>query len=97
MAIISRRYAAEGVPLGRLRSQTDPNATVQRGGVRMAVEVDFDDAVASVAAMDDAMQRFGFVPAPAAITAAGLIMTSPNGSQFRVNVNNAGALVVTPL
>ena len=96
MAIVTRRYLFEGPPLGVVRNQTDPGLTLSPMAFKIAFDATFDDAIANIAAVDQAMVPSGLVPDPGADTTTPptFNLVSPDGSQWRLLVDDAGALSI---
>lgn len=96
MANVTRRYFFRGPWASRLKLATDPNLTLALPRFGLAFDVTFNDAVVTVADMDDQMQRSGCIPDTfntIAIAPNPFIgLASPDGSIWRITVNNAGVI-----
>ena len=68
MAIVTRRYLFQGPSIEDIQAATDPGLTLISAPLKLAFDLTFDDAVATVAAVDAAMADKGYVPDPGADT-----------------------------
>lgn len=68
MAIVTRRYLFQGPPIEDIQAATDPGLTLASAALKLAFDATFDDANATIAAVDQAMAQSGYVPDPGADT-----------------------------
>lgn len=97
MAIVTRRYVFTGPSDADLESAVSSTAA-SLGPASISVDVQFDNAVPGTQdALDEFMAEEWFTPEknnPA--TETSLILRSPDGTLWTVQVNNIGVLVVSP-
>ena len=95
MAIVTRRYLYQGPPLQEVRSKTDPGLTLASAS-KLTFDVTFDDTVADVAAVDQAMAESGdFVPDPTADTSVPALLNAV-AQWFPTPVITAPLTIVEP-
>ena len=99
MAMQTRRYQYEGPWPLDMQLATDPGVPFPSPTFVIAFDATFDDAVADVEAVDERMTHYGCFPEPvdtqtlSATPYVGLI--SPDGSIWKVSVNDAGVISTT--
>src|SRR5574342_581504 len=96
MAIVTRRYLFEGPSVDDIRNQTDPALTIASAELKLAFDVTWDDAIADVAAVDQAMlDAGGYVPDPGADTS--LPPSFPGGGGSNALIYRPGSGLPGPI
>lgn len=98
MAIQTRRYFLQGPWPADLLAALDPTLAVVAQNWVVSVWITFDDAIATVAATDQRMARYGCVPdlvTTGAATAPFVGVRSPDGSIWTLSVDNMGVISTT--
>ena len=104
MAIQTRRYLFRGINLPQLRDAIEPGLVATTPmPYALTIDITWDNAIATQAAVDGAMRPYGFRPEPTDTTGLApdpyLGIRSPDNSLWALQVDNAGALTlvkVTP-
>jgi hypothetical protein len=98
MAIIKRRYLYKGPWPLPLRGATDQALTLPNPKFVLPYDVQWDDAISPIAAMDEQMKHYGCFPEP--VDTFGLSpdpflgIISPDGSIWKLSVSDLGVLTV---
>lgn len=97
MAIITRRYVFTGPSNDDLTSAVSSTAT-SLGPASISVDVQFDDTVPGTQeALDQFMAEEWLTPSGnSPPTQTTLFLRSPNGTLFRIEVDNLGNITATP-
>jgi hypothetical protein len=100
MATIIRRYFFKGPWPKHVREVTDPGATFPWPVpcYYIANDVEFDDAIADVAAVDESMRQYGCFPDMQNTRVLSpnpfIGIQSPDGSAWKLEVDDLGVLTI---
>lgn len=94
MAPQTKKYQFQAANLSALLLRNDPAATLTAEGA-LYIDVNWDNAVSSEAAVDDAMTLIGAVPAPAGAGDVFLTLFDPVSNRWDLSIDAGGKLFTT--